>query len=81
MQVRITPEEMEAAARQLARTPDGRAGLRRLLEVIERNDFKLGLLDQHAFLTLLGGAWSGQREHARQVMGAALDEAPSDAKF
>lgn len=72
MQTRITPEEIAAAARLLARHPRGQAALRRLDAALEGDDLCLDLLDQRAFLALLGGVWSGQRERVR----AALRETP-----
>lgn len=73
MQTRITPEEMEAAARQLAKTERGRAAMRRLAELTEGPDLELGLLDRHAFLALLGGVWTGQKERARAIMRATIE--------
>lgn len=78
MQTRITIEEMQAAARQLARTPRGRAAMARLLDVLEGDAWQLGLLDQHAFLALLGGAWSGQKDKACAVMREALASAGAE---
>jgi hypothetical protein len=76
MQTRITPEEMHAAARQLARSERGRAALSRLLTLLEGEDMNLDLLNQRAFLALLGGAWTGQVAGACDSIRAALSEVP-----
>lgn len=73
MQTRITPEEMQAAARQLAKTEAGRDAMTRLLPLLEGGHLELGFLDQRAFLALLGGAWLGQRSQACDAMREALD--------
>lgn len=72
MQIRITTEEMEAAARQLTKTERGRVAMQRLLEALDKGGFDLDLLDQRAFLALLGGAWNGQIEKAREVLTKTL---------
>ena len=74
MQTRITLEEMQAAARQLARSERGRAALGRLLTLLEGEDMVLDLLNQRAFLALLGGAWAGQLNEACASIRAALNE-------
>lgn len=79
MQTRITPDEMQAAARQLAKTERGRIAMQRLLDVLEGDGLDLDLLDQRAFLTLLGGAWKGQRDMVRDVMRATLAAESRDA--
>jgi hypothetical protein len=78
MQTRITPEEMQAAARQLARTDRGRAAMDRLARLIESDTLDLDLLDQRAFLALLGGAWNGQAEKVQDVIHTTLTTARSD---
>lgn len=75
MQTRITPDEMQAAARQLAKTDHGRTAMQRLLDVLEDDALDLDLLDQRAFLALLGGAWTGQREKVREVLRTTLSAA------
>jgi hypothetical protein len=74
MQTRITPEEMQAAARQLAKSAQGRAAGKRLLTLLDGDDLELDLLNQRAFLALLGGAWMGQADVARESIRAALPE-------
>jgi hypothetical protein len=74
MQRRITAEEMQAAARQLAKSERGRAVMQRLLDWMDEDELKLTLLNQRAFLALLGGAWSGRTEAARRSMRQALSE-------
>lgn len=72
MQNHITPDEVQAAARLLAKHPRGRAALQRLAAALEAGDLDLGLLDQRAFLTLLGGAWKGEREAVASALRDAL---------
>jgi hypothetical protein len=72
MQTRITPDELQAAARQLAKTERGRLAMQRLHALLEGDALDLDLLDQRAFLALVGGAWTGQREKTRDVIGATL---------
>lgn len=72
MQTRITIEEMQAAARQLAKTERGRAAMQRLMEALDKGGFDLDLLDQRAFLALLGGAWNGQAEKVREILAQAI---------
>lgn len=72
MQTRITPDEIEAAARQLAKSDNGRHAMRRLLEWIESGDVDIGFLDQRAFLALLGGVWTGQKDKAGESIRAAF---------
>ena len=79
MQTRITPQEMAAAARQLAKNDGGRAALSRLLTLLEGEDMDLDLLNQRAFLALLGGAWTGQAHVARESIRAALQENRRDS--
>lgn len=68
MQTRITPDEIHAAARRLAQSERGRAALQRLTQAIEGNGLDLDLLDQRAFLALLGGVWTDQREIVRAAL-------------
>ena len=75
MQTRITDEEIQAAARQLTKLPRGRAAMQRLADALQTEDLCLDLLDQRAFLALLGGAWNGQRPRVREAMVAALAKA------
>ena len=75
MQTRITVSEMQAAARQLAKTDRGREAMRRLVTLLEAGDFDLDLLDQRAFLALLGGVWNGSAADARTIMAQALRDA------
>lgn len=72
MQTRITVDEMRAALRQLSKHERGQAALRHLDALLRAGELDLDLLDQRAFLTLLGGAWAGHRD---QVI-AVLSEAP-----
>jgi hypothetical protein len=75
MQTRITREEMLAAARQLARSEEGKVALRQLTALMEGGNMGLDLLNQRAFLALLGGAWAGQVDVARDSIRDALAEA------
>lgn len=59
---------MRAAARQLAKHERGQAALRRLEALLRAGEFDLDLLDQRAFLTLLGGAWTGHREQVVAIV-------------
>lgn len=77
MQTRITVEEMHAAARQLAKHERGRQAMRELAQALESNRLDLDLLDQRAFLALLGGAWMGQRETVCAIMRETLASAPT----
>lgn len=72
MQNHITPDEIQAAAKLLAKTARGRAALQRLAAAVESGDLDLGLLDQRAFLTLLGGTWKGERETVAAALRDAL---------
>jgi hypothetical protein len=74
MQTRITPEEMAAAARQLAKSDRGRAALARLLTLLDGEEMDLDLLNQRAFLALLGGAWAGKADVACGCIRTALHE-------
>lgn len=76
MQTRITPEETEAAARQLAKTERGRVAMQRLLEALDKGGLDLDLLDQRAFLALLGGVWAGRVEPTREVLQKTLAARP-----
>ena len=71
MQTRITPEEIQAAARQLAKSERGRQALQRLAELIDADALHLDFLDQRAFLALLGGVWTGQAGPVREAVRAA----------
>ena len=75
MQTRITMEEMEAAAQQLAKTERGCIAMKHLAELLDGGVLDLDLLDQRALLALLGGAWSGQTEKAREIIRATLTKA------
>jgi hypothetical protein len=72
MQTRITPEEMEAASRQLAKTQQGRAAMRQLIVLMDGGALDLDLLDQRALLALLGGIWSGRGDAAREFIRTSL---------
>lgn len=72
MQNHITPDEIQAAAKLLAKHARGRAALQRLAAALDAGDLDLGLLDQRAFLTLLGGVWKGERETVAAAMREAL---------
>jgi hypothetical protein len=74
MQTRITPEEMQAAARQLVKSAQGRAAADRLLTLLDGDDMALDLLNQRAFLALLGGAWAGHADLARESIRSAIAE-------
>ena len=77
MQTRITREEIQAAARQLGRSSQGRAALQQLLTLLESDIVELDLLNQRAFLALLGGGWKGQAELAREAARTVLSEVPN----
>ncbi len=79
MQTRITPEEIQAAARQLAKSDAGRDAMTHLLPLLEQGRLDLGFLDQRAFLALLGGAWLGQPAQVCTAMRAALSPSTSKA--
>ena len=74
MQTRITPEEVEAAARRLATTDRGRGALEALVTLIDTPAGDLALLDQRAFLALLGAAWKGDAVRVREAARAALSK-------
>jgi hypothetical protein len=76
MQTRITLEEMQAAARQLSKSPRGREMMQRLVRLLDGDGADLDLLNQRAFLALLGGAWAGQADNAREVIRSTLDSSP-----
>ena len=67
---------MAAAARQLVKNERGRVALIRLLTLLEGGDMDLDLLNQRAFLALLGGAWTGQAGVACESIRHALQETP-----
>lgn len=77
MQNRITPEEMQAAARHLAKNERGRSALKILSDALEGEDLSLDLLDQRAFLALLGGAWHGERLRVRAIIRETLVAPPA----
>lgn len=66
---------MIAAARQLARTERGRTALGRLAALLADDDLPLSLLDQRAFLALLGGAWKGKGACVREAIEVGSREA------
>ncbi len=72
MQTRITLDEIHAAARQLAKHERGQAALRQLDSLLRSGELDLDLLDQRAFLTLLGGAWMGQREQVCESVSEVI---------
>lgn len=72
MQTRITVSEMHAAARQLAKTEQGREAMKRFVAMLKEGDFELDLLDQRAFLALLGGVWNGGAADVCEIMTQAL---------
>jgi hypothetical protein len=76
MQTRITIDEMTAAARHLAKTENGRRALQRMLELWDDGGLDLDLLDRHAFLALLGGAWSGHADEMRNIVNQAIAAQP-----
>lgn len=78
MQTRITPEEIEAATRQLAKTPRGRVAMQRLLDALDKGGFDLDLLDQRAFLALLGGVWTNQGDKVREIVRQAVATPPAE---
>lgn len=78
MQTRITVEEIQAAARQLAKHERGREAMRLLAQALEENRLDLDLLDQRAFLALLGGAWMGQRETVCAILRETLARTPAN---
>lgn len=59
---------MWAAARQLAKHERGRAAMRQLGELLDVGGLDLDLLDQRAFLALLGGAWMGNRDKVCEIL-------------
>lgn len=63
---------MQAAAQQLAKTERGRHAMQRFLALIEHDDFELDLLDQRAFLALLGGVWKGRAADVRVILRQTL---------
>jgi hypothetical protein len=72
MQTRITEDEIETAARQLATSDQGRAALQKFGQWIEQDDFGLDLLNQRAFLALLGGVWTGRSQRVREAIARAV---------
>ena len=72
MQTRITVDEMRAASRQLAKHERGRAALRQLDALLRAGELDLDLLDQRAFLTLLGGAWTGHRQEVSAIVSETV---------
>jgi hypothetical protein len=72
MQNRITEEEIETAARQLATSEQGRMALQKFGQLLEQGDFALDLLNQRAFLALLGGVWTDRSQRVREAMARAL---------
>jgi hypothetical protein len=74
MQKRITEDEIETAARQLATNEQGRAALQKFGQMLGQEDFELDLLNQRAFLTLLGGAWTARSQRVREAIARALSE-------
>jgi hypothetical protein len=71
MQKRITEEEIETAARQLATSEQGRAALQKFGQLLEQDAFELDLLNQRAFLALLGGVWTGRSQRVREAIARA----------
>lgn len=59
---------MRAAVRQLSKHERGQAALRQLNQLLRAGEFDLDLLDQRAFLTLLGGAWLGHRAQVCEIV-------------
>ena len=76
MQKLITEEEIETAARQLATSEQGRAALQKFGRLLEQDDFELDLLNQRAFLALLGGIWTGRSQRVREAIVRALAQKP-----
>ena len=74
MQKRITEEEIETATRQLAASEQGRAALQKFDQVLDQGDFELDLLNQRAFLALLGGVWTGRPQRVREAIARALGQ-------
>lgn len=72
MQTRITAEEIDAATRQLAKHERGRTAMQWLVQAVRADALDLDLLDQRAFLALLGGAFLGQREKVRDTIQETL---------
>jgi hypothetical protein len=79
MQTRITVDEIHAAARQLAKHENGRAALQSLAQALEHGALEIGLLDQRAFLALLGGAWMGQRETVCRILRETLQNTVAES--
>lgn len=76
MQKRITEEEIETAARQLATSEQGRAALQKFGQLLEQDDFELDLLNQRSFLALLGGVWTGRSQRVREAIARAVAHNP-----
>jgi hypothetical protein len=72
MQTRITTDEIQAATRQLVKSDRGRTAMERLEDLLGEDGLELDLLDQRAFLALLGGAWTGQAGSVRAAIGQSL---------
>ena len=77
MQKRITEEEIETAARQLATSEQGRAALQKFGQLLEQGGFELDLLNQRAFLALLGGVWTGRSQRVREAIAFATSRSPA----
>lgn len=65
---------MQAAARQLARSECGRDAMERLLVLMDDECIDLTLLNQRAFLALLGAAWTDRAPEACAIMREALKQ-------
>ena len=50
--------------------------MQRLLEALDKGGLDLDLLDQRAFLAILGGVWTGQGDKVRDVLRQAVAAAP-----
>lgn len=70
----MMPQELEAAAQQLARSERGRNALRGVLDLLEqRGALGLDPDNRYAVLTLLEGAWGGYASTARDAIRDALE--------
>lgn len=67
------PEELFAAAQQLAKSQRGRDALRRMLDWLDATGLGLDADNKAACLTLLDAAWGKYPMSARDAMREALE--------
>lgn len=70
--MKITEQNIEAAAQQLRRSERGRGAMKHVLDMLEGDGLGLDSDNQHAVLTLIVGAWQGYAQTARDVAREAL---------